>query len=103
MRQTRCGWICYFLVPAQESNQRKRHREGAELIAPAIKAALPYIPIPARIAMAAEHLNGGASTAKMFRFLLRCVMLRGTAERKSEHFRVILLKPTVYRFRRGGT
>ena len=39
---------CYFLVSEQESNQRSRHREGAELIAPAIKAALPYVPIPAR-------------------------------------------------------
>ena len=67
----RCGGICYFLVSAQESNQRKRHREGAELIASAIKAALPYIPIPARIAIAAEHLNDRGSAAKMFRFLLR--------------------------------
>ena len=33
MHLTRCGGICYFLVSAQESNQRKRHREGAELIA----------------------------------------------------------------------
>jgi len=77
-------------VSAQESKQRKRHREGAELIAPAIKAALPCVPIPARIAMAAEHLIDGAGTAKMFRFLLRWAALRGTAERKSEHFRVLL-------------
>ena len=35
-----------------------RHREGAELIAPAIKAVLPYVPIPARTWHLLEHLNG---------------------------------------------
>ena len=32
----------------QESNQRRRHRRGAELLAPASKAALSYVPLPAR-------------------------------------------------------
>ena len=41
-----CGNVTF--LSRQESNQRMRHREGAELIAPAIKAALPYVPIPAR-------------------------------------------------------
>jgi len=34
----------------QESTQRMRHRGGAELFAPANKAALPYVPVPARFA-----------------------------------------------------
>ena len=75
MRLMRCSKEYYFLVAAQESNQRKRHREGAELIAPAIKAALPYVPIPARTAAASEQLNVGTGTAKMFRFLLCCKLL----------------------------
>ena len=39
---------CYFLVSEQESNQRSRHRRGAEFCAPAQKAALSYVPLPAR-------------------------------------------------------
>ena len=39
---------CYFLVYAQESNQRKRHRGGVETLAPAIAATRPYVPHPAR-------------------------------------------------------
>ena len=38
----------YFSCFAKKSTKRRRHREGAELIAPAIKAALPYVPIPSR-------------------------------------------------------
>jgi len=34
----------------QESSQRMRYRRGAELFAPANKAALSYIPRPARLA-----------------------------------------------------
>ena len=33
----------------QESTQRMRHRRGAELFAPANKAALSYVPHPARL------------------------------------------------------
>ena len=37
-----------FSCFGKKRTKRSRHREGAELIAPAIKAALPYVPIPAR-------------------------------------------------------
>ena len=52
---------CYFLVSEQESNQRSRHRRGAEFCAPAQKAALSYVPLPARTWHPSEHLNGQKS------------------------------------------
>ena len=44
---------------------------GNHLYLDSLRGAPPYVPNPARIARVAEHLNDGASTAKMFRFLLR--------------------------------
>ena len=41
-------WGMYFSCLAKKSTKRMRHRRGAELIAPAIKAALSYVPLPAR-------------------------------------------------------
>ena len=49
---------CHFLVSAQESNQRKRHRGGADQLASSrARAALPCVPLPAALTMALEHLN----------------------------------------------
>ena len=48
----------YFSCFAKKSTKRRRHREGAEFCAPAQKAALPYVPIPARTSYPLEHLNG---------------------------------------------
>ena len=70
--------MCHFLVSAQESNQRKRHRGGADQLASSraraihygaiatgnrpilIRCALqhlPCVPLPAALTMALEHLN----------------------------------------------
>ena len=84
----------YFSCFAKKSTKRRRHREGAELIAPAIKATLPYVPIPARTWYPLEHLNGhnllsgcGITVSGLFHDVRSADMHRDyTSGKKSEHF-----------------
>jgi hypothetical protein len=50
-----CGGGTFLL--RQESTQRMRHRRGAELFAPANKAALSYVPHPARFAIGFQNFS----------------------------------------------
>ena len=62
-----CGNVTF--LSRQESNQRMRHRGGAEAGCSRTRAALPYVPHPARTWQPLEHRNGqnlsdSASTTK---------------------------------------
>ena len=47
----------FFLLAQKEMDRKTAHRGGAEFLAPARKAALPYVPLPARTADDARRVE----------------------------------------------
>ena len=69
---------CYFLAAMQESNQRKWHRGGADReacrscfcnlsVSPRLRAALPYVPLPAQVGSAYVDENSAGRKSGHFR------------------------------------
>ena len=89
-----CGAVCVTFLSRQESNQRMRHRGGAEAGCSRTRAALPYVPHPARTWYPLEYLNGqnllsgyGLTVSGLFHDVRSPDIHRTySSSKKSEHF-----------------
>ena len=79
----------YFSCFGKKSTKRSRHRGGAvQLASSRARAALPYVPHPARTYDGSEHLNLYPEHSKNVPiFVVQWFCFWNSAGRKSEHLR----------------